>query len=52
MMRILGFLLFCAGALWLADMMFYHGRYGNLIWLELNQQVRNANYEIRRLIRF
>jgi len=52
MMRILGFLLFCAVALWLVDMMFYNGRYGNQIWLELDQQARNANYEIRRWTRF
>jgi hypothetical protein len=47
-MRILGFLLFCAIALWLADLMFNNGRDGNQIWLELNQQAQNADHEIRR----
>ena len=51
MMRILSFLLLCAVALWLVDMMFYNSRYGNQIRLELNQQARNANYEIRRWTR-
>lgn len=52
MIRILIFLLFCAVALWFVDMRFYKGRYGNQIWLELNQQAQNANYEIRRWTRF
>jgi len=51
-MRILGFLLFCAVAIWLGDMMFYNGRYGNQVWLELNQQAQKANSEIRRWTRF
>jgi hypothetical protein len=51
-MRILGFLLFCAVALWLADLMLYNGRYGNQIWQELNQQAQKANYEVRRWVRF
>jgi len=51
-MRILGFLLFCAIALWLADLMFYNGRYANRVWLELNQQAQNANHEIRKWVRF
>ena len=46
-MRILGFLVFCAAALWVADLMFYKGRYSNQVWLELNQasaksQLRNT----------
>ena len=52
MMRILGFLLLCAVAFWLVDMLFCNGRYGNQIWLELNQQARSANYEIRRWTSF
>jgi lysylphosphatidylglycerol synthetase-like protein (DUF2156 family) len=51
-MRILGFLAFCAAALWLADAMFYNGHYSNQIWLELNQQAQSANYEVRRWVRF
>jgi hypothetical protein len=35
-MRILGFLVFCAAALWVADVMYYKGRYSNQVWLELN----------------
>ena len=51
-MRILGFLAFCAGALWLGDWMFYNGRYTNQVWQELNQQAQNANQEVRRWVRF
>jgi lysylphosphatidylglycerol synthetase-like protein (DUF2156 family) len=51
-MRILGFILFCAVALWLADVMFYDSRYSNQIWFELNQQAQKANYEVRRWVRF
>ena len=51
-MRILGFLLFCAITLWLADIMIYKGRYGNQVWLELQQEVQNASHEMRRWIRF
>ena len=51
-MRILGFLAFCAAALWLADAMFYNGHYSNQIWLGLNQQAQSANYEVRRWVRF
>jgi hypothetical protein len=51
-MRIIGFLLFCAAALWVADVMFYKGHYSNQVWLELNQQAQKANYEIRRWVRF
>jgi hypothetical protein len=51
-MRILGFLVFCTVALWVADVMFYKGRYSNQVWLELNQQAQKANYEIRRWVRF
>jgi hypothetical protein len=51
-MRIFGFLAFCAAAVWLADTMFYNGRYSNQVWEELNQQAQNANYEVRRRVRF
>jgi hypothetical protein len=51
-MRILGFLAFCAAALWLADTTFYNGRYSNQVWQESNQQAQNANSEIRRWVRF
>jgi hypothetical protein len=51
-MRILGFLVFCAAALWVAYLMFYKGRYSNQVWLELNQQAQKANYEVRRWVRF
>jgi hypothetical protein len=51
-MRILGFLLFCSVALWVADVMFYEGRYSNQVWRELNQQAQKANYEVRRWVRF
>jgi hypothetical protein len=52
MIRILSFLLFCAVVLWLADKLYNHGRYGNQIWLEANQQAQKANYEIRRWTKF
>lgn len=52
MMRILGFLLFSAIALWLVDITFYDGRYGKRIWRELNQQAQKANYEVRRWTSF
>jgi hypothetical protein len=51
-MRILGLVLFCAIALWLADLAVYNGRYGNQVWLELKQEAQNASHEMRRWVRF
>jgi hypothetical protein len=51
-MRILLFIVFCAVALWLADVLFFKSRYSNEVWLEINQQTRKIEYEIRRWVKF
>jgi hypothetical protein len=51
-MRIIGFLALIVATLWLGDLMFNNGRYGNQVWQELNQQAQKAKYEVRRWIRF
>jgi hypothetical protein len=51
-MRILGFLVIGAVALWLGDAMLNNGRYGNQLWQGLNAQVQKADYEVRSWLRF
>jgi hypothetical protein len=51
-MRILLFILFCAAALWLSDLLFFKSRHSNEIWDEMDQEARKINYEIRRWIKF
>jgi hypothetical protein len=51
-MRILLFIVFCAAALWLGDVLFFKGQYSNEVWLEINQQVHKIEYEIRRWTKF
>jgi hypothetical protein len=51
-MRILGFVVICAVAFCLGDAIFNNSRYCNQLWQELARQVHNADYEVRRWIRF
>jgi hypothetical protein len=51
-MRTLLFIVFCAAALWTADVLFFKSRYSNEVWYEINQQAQKINYEVRRWIRF
>jgi lysylphosphatidylglycerol synthetase-like protein (DUF2156 family) len=51
-MRILLFIVFCAAALWIGDVLFFKSRYSNEVWYEIGQQAQKINYEIRRWIRF
>jgi hypothetical protein len=51
-MRFLLFIVFCAGALWLADVLFFKSRYSNEVWLAINQQAHKFEYEIRRWVKF
>jgi len=51
-MRILLFIVFCAAALWLGDVLFFKSRYSNEVWHELAQEAQKFDYEIRRWVRF
>jgi hypothetical protein len=51
-MRILVFLVFILGALWIGDRYFYNGHYFNALWFDFKQQLQSANYEIQRRIKF
>jgi hypothetical protein len=47
-MRFLLYLIVCAVALWLGDMYFYHGRYRNELWRDMQYQARKIEYDVRR----
>jgi hypothetical protein len=49
-MRFLLYLIVCAVALWLGDMFFYHGRYRNELWRDVQYQARKIEYDVRRAI--
>jgi hypothetical protein len=51
-MRFLLFIVFCAAALWLGDVLFFKGQYSNEVWRDLNQEAQKINYTIRRWVKF
>jgi hypothetical protein len=38
--------------LWLGDMIFFKGQYTNQVWVEVNRQMQDLNYAVRRWIKF
>jgi hypothetical protein len=51
-MRFLFFIIFCLGALWLGDVLFFKSRYSNEVWFEINQEAQKISYDIRRWTSF
>jgi hypothetical protein len=51
-MRFLLFLIVCAAALWIGDVLFFKGRYRNEIWRDMEIEAQKMNYEVRRAVRF
>jgi hypothetical protein len=49
-MRFLLFLIVCVAALWIGDMYFYHGRYRNELWRDVQLRVQKLDYDVRRAI--
>jgi hypothetical protein len=49
-MRFLLYLIVCAVALWLGDMYFYHGRYRNELWRDMQIEADKINYDVRRAV--
>jgi hypothetical protein len=44
--------IFVIAALWLGDMIFFKSHYANEVWLEVNRQMQDLNYSVRRATRF
>jgi hypothetical protein len=51
-MRFLLFLIACAAALWIGDVLFFKGRYRTEIWRDMETEAQKINYEVRRAVRF
>jgi hypothetical protein len=51
-MRFLLFLIFCVAVLWIGDIYFYHGRYRNELWRDVELHAQKINYDLRRAIGF
>jgi hypothetical protein len=49
-MRFLLYLIVCAVILWLGDTYFYHGKYRNELWRDMQYQVQKIQYDARRAI--
>ena len=49
-MRFLLSLIVCAVILWIGDMYFYHGKYRNELWRDMQYQVQKIEYDVRRAI--
>jgi hypothetical protein len=49
-MRFLLFLIVCATVFWIGDMYFFHSRYRNELWRDVQIQAQKINYDVRRAI--
>jgi hypothetical protein len=49
-MRFLLYLIVCVAVLWFGDMIFYHGRYRNELWRDVQIEAQKINYDVRRAI--
>jgi hypothetical protein len=51
-MRLLLFLLFLLGGLWVADRMFYNSHYSHEVWQDMKQESQKIESDIRRWTKF
>jgi hypothetical protein len=49
-MRFLLFLIVCIAVLWIGDMFFFHSRYRNELWRDVQIQAQKINYDVRRAV--
>ena len=49
-MRFLLYLIVCAAILWIGDMFFFHGRYRNELWSDVQIEARKIDYDLRRAV--